>query len=160
MLDEPPRDAFLATVAPLFEGAPRFLGRLAAARPFESPDELFAAAERIALEMPQDEQVELLDAHPRLGAPAGTVSAMSFREQGYDRETEAAIDDLERLNDAYESRFGFRYCIWVNGRPRAALVPELEAALRRDPESERQRGLREVVAIARDRWSKQQEGPR
>ncbi|HVL53796.1 MAG TPA: 2-oxo-4-hydroxy-4-carboxy-5-ureidoimidazoline decarboxylase, partial [Vitreimonas sp.] len=62
MIDELPRDAFLATVAPLFEGAPRFLARLAAARPFGSPDELFTAAERIALEMPRDEQVELLDA--------------------------------------------------------------------------------------------------
>ena len=33
--------------------------------------------------MPLDEKIELIDAHPRLGAPPATVSAMSFVEQGY-----------------------------------------------------------------------------
>jgi 2-oxo-4-hydroxy-4-carboxy-5-ureidoimidazoline decarboxylase len=157
-LDTLPPDAFAAEVAPLFEGAPRFLARLAAARPFGDDDAMFAAAERIALAMPEDEQIELIDAHPRLGAPPRTVSAMSYREQGYDRETEEAVTALERLNRAYEARFGFRYCVFVNGRSRAALVPELEAALRRDPASERERALRDVVAIARDRHTRRQGG--
>src|SRR5918998_3857956 len=154
MLDAPTDEAFVARMAPLFEGAPRFLARLAAARPFASDDALFAAAERIALAMPADEQIELLDAHPRLGAPPASVSAMSFREQGYDRETEAAVEALERLNREYEAKFGFRYCVFVNGRSRPALVPELEAALRRDPATERERAPRDVVAIARDRYAK------
>jgi len=34
--------------------------------------------------MPEDEQIELIDAHPRLGAPPASVSALSHREQGYD----------------------------------------------------------------------------
>jgi 2-oxo-4-hydroxy-4-carboxy-5-ureidoimidazoline decarboxylase len=144
-------------MAPLFEGAPRFLARLAAARPFGSPEVLFDAAARIALGMSEDEQIELIDAHPRLGAPPATVSAMSFREQGYDRETTEAIGALERLNRAYEERFGFRYCVFVNGRSRPALVPELEAALTRDRTSERERALRDVVAIARDRYAKSAE---
>lgn len=138
----------------MFEGAPRFLARLAAARPFGSEDALFDAAVRIALEMPEDEQVELIDAHPRLGAPPATVSAMSYREQGYDRETEEAVEALGRLNQQYEERFGFRYCVFVNGRPRPALVPELEAALARDRAIELERALRDVVAIARDRFAK------
>jgi OHCU decarboxylase len=153
-LDDLPTETFVARMAPLFEGAPRFLDRLAAARPFGTPDALFAAAERIALSMPLDEQIELIDAHPRLGAPPGSVSAMSFREQGYDRETEAAVQALERLNRDYEARFGFRYCVFVNGRSRPALVPELEAALTRDPATERDRALRDVVAIARDRYAR------
>ena len=153
-LDDLPAEAFVARMAPLFEGAPRFLARLAAARPFGSEEALFAAAERIALEMPVEEQIELIDAHPRLGAPPASVSAMSFREQGYDRETEAAVEALERLNMEYEARFGFRYCVFVNGRSRPALVPELEAALDRNVQRERERALRDVVAIARDRYAK------
>src|ERR687893_363580 len=97
-LDELSEAAFVARMAPLFEGAPRFLARLAAARPFGSVDELFRAAERIALEMPEHEQRELIDAHPRLGAPPASVSTMSFREQRYDRETTEAVAVLERLN--------------------------------------------------------------
>ncbi len=149
-----PEAEFVAAMAPLFEGAPRFLTRLAAARPFGSEAALFETAERIALQMPEQEQLELIDAHPRLGAPPQSVSAMSYVEQGYDRETADAVDALARLNAEYEARFGFRFCVYVAGRSRAALVPELEAALGRDRATERERAIRDVVAIARDRFAK------
>ncbi len=200
--------AFVGMVAPLFEGAPRFLDRLAAARPFADWGSLFAAARAIAHAMPEFEQIELIDAHPRLGAPPATVSEMSFREQGYDRdaagepratagieparpgaagadpalpgapgavapdparpratgavtpaadppgiERDRVTAELERLNVAYETRFRFRYCVRVGGRPRAALLPDMEASLEGDPETERHRALDAVVDIAMDRLS-------
>ena len=141
----------VAALAPLFEGAPRFLARLCAARPFGTPEGLFARAREIAHAMPEDEQVELVDAHPRLGAPPESVSALSFGEQGYDRETEEAVAELQRLNDEYERRFGFRYCTFVAGRSRASLVPEMRHRLKADRASELTRALDEVVAIAADR---------
>jgi 2-oxo-4-hydroxy-4-carboxy-5-ureidoimidazoline decarboxylase len=150
-LDSLPTAEFEAAVAPWFEGAPRFLARLAAARPFADEPTLFGRAEAIALTMPEDEQIELIDAHPRLGAPPASVSAASHREQGYDRDTTEAIAELERLNAEYERRFGFRYCVFVNGRSRPALVPELEAALSADRGAEIRRAVVDVVAIARDR---------
>ena len=150
-LDALPEDAFVAATAPWFEGAPRFLRRLAAARPFGDESTLFGRAEAIALAMPEHEQLELIDAHPRLGAPPGSVSSLSHREQGYDRETTEAMAALARLNADYEARFGFRYCVFVNGRSRATLVPVLEAALGEERGSEIRRALVDVVAIARDR---------
>jgi OHCU decarboxylase len=145
---------FVEAVAPLFEGAPRFLARLAAARPFDDAETLFGRAGAIALAMPEDEQLELIDAHPRLGAPAASVSAMSHREQGYDRETTEAIGELERLNRAYEQRFGFRFCVFVDGRSRSALVPLLEAAIGADRASEIRGAIGDIVAIARDRYGR------
>jgi len=68
--------AFAAAVAPLFEGARHFLGRLAMARPFGSIEALFDRAREIAHAMPLDEKLELIDAHPRLGAPPADVSAL------------------------------------------------------------------------------------
>lgn len=147
-------------LAPLFEGAPRFLARLAAARPYGDADTLIGRAREIAHSMPADEQMELIDAHPRLGAPPGSVSALSFREQGYDRdEADAAAEaerarvgaELTRLNKAYEARFGFRYCVFVAGRPRAALLPAMEAALSADRDAELHRAIDAVVDIAADR---------
>jgi 2-oxo-4-hydroxy-4-carboxy--5-ureidoimidazoline (OHCU) decarboxylase len=143
-----------AAMAPLFEGAPRFLARLEAAGPYAGDDELFAAARRIAHAMPEPEQVELIDAHPRLGAPPGSVSAMSFHEQGYDRGAGTPrdlADELAARNDAYEARFGFRYCVFVNGRSREALLPGMTAALAADREAELHRALDAVVDIAIDR---------
>jgi 2-oxo-4-hydroxy-4-carboxy-5-ureidoimidazoline decarboxylase len=153
--------SFVAAIAPLFEGAPGYLGRLAVARPFGTEAALFARAEEIALALEEAEAVELLDAHPRLGAPPGSVSALSFTEQGYDREAaDAAAEserrrvdaELGRLNDAYEETMGFRYCVFVAGRPRAALVDGLRDALTRDRDAELRRGLVDVVRIAQDRY--------
>jgi 2-oxo-4-hydroxy-4-carboxy--5-ureidoimidazoline (OHCU) decarboxylase len=166
-LDRAPGPAFVDDVAPLFEGARRFLGRLAAARPFGSFERLFERARSIALEMPEDEQLELVDAHPRLGAPPGSVSALSFVEQGYDGEAadgaaervRARIDRrLAELNDAYEARFGFRYCVFVAGRSREELLPEFEAALERHRDQELQRALHDVVAIAEARLGRMRTG--
>jgi 2-oxo-4-hydroxy-4-carboxy--5-ureidoimidazoline (OHCU) decarboxylase len=153
-LDALSPDGFAAAAVPWFEGAPRFLARLAAARPFGDESTLFARAAEIALAMPEDEQLELINAHPRLGAPPASVSASSFREQGYDRDTTAAIADLERLNADYEERFGFRFCVFVNGRSRPELVPVVDAALGSDRDAEIRRALGDVVAIARDRFQR------
>jgi 2-oxo-4-hydroxy-4-carboxy--5-ureidoimidazoline (OHCU) decarboxylase len=165
-IDRSTAEACSAALAPLFEGAPRFLTRLCAARPFGDVPALFAAARKIAQAMPEDDQLELIDAHPRLGAPPASVSARSYVEQGYDREPadRAAADaeaerlrvagELARLNAAYEARFGFRYCVFVAGRPRAGLLAEFEAALSADRASEIGRALDAVVDIAQDRWSK------
>lgn len=146
---------FAASMAPLFEGAPRFLGRLAMARPYDSMERLWTEARRIGHAMPQSEQIELVDAHPRLGAPPGSVSALSFREQGYDH---GDVGDLaasfDHLNTAYEERFGFRYCVFVAGRPRSALLPGFEAALTADHDAELARAIDAVIDIARDRHAR------
>ena len=146
-----------ATLERLFEGAPRFLDRLQRAGPFPSDEVLFHVARDIAHAMPEPDQIELIDAHPRLGAPPGTVSQMSYVEQGYDRGTGTPVDvatELERLNDAYERRHGFRYCVFVAGRPREALLPDMAAAIDADRTAELHRALDAVVDIAIDRHGK------
>jgi 2-oxo-4-hydroxy-4-carboxy--5-ureidoimidazoline (OHCU) decarboxylase len=145
---------FAASMAPLFEGAPRFLGRLAVARPFGTELELFDGARRIAHTMPEGEQLELVNAHPRLGAPPGAVSALSFKEQGYDRGPVADLAaTFDHLNAAYEARFGFRYCVFVAGRSRAALLPGFGAALEGDRHDELHRALDAVIDIAAHRYA-------
>ncbi len=159
-LDALDAEACRAALAPLFEGAPRFLARLCAQRPFGDEARLFALAREIARRMPEPERLELIDAHPRLGAPRDSVSALSFVEQGYeseaaaDRERARVAGELERLNAAYEAQFGFRYCVFVAGRPRAALLPEFEAALGAGRDDEIARALDAVVDIAADRYRK------
>ena len=125
------------------------------ARPFGSEDELVDAARGVARSMPRDEQVELLNGHPRIGADPAAVSSMSFEEQGYDEpppDDEAWVaDELEALNEAYEERFGFRYVVFVAGRPRSEILALLERAVAADPDEELRRGLDDTILIAADR---------
>jgi len=147
---------FVASVGSLFEHAPGFLYRLAAARPFESTDRLFDRARQIGHAMPEPLQIELVDAHPRLGVTPGAMSSMSRREQAAGEDTVTADDgrlarELDNLNRDYEARFGFRYCVWVAGRPRSALIPEMAAALDGERDAELQRAIDAVIDIAADR---------
>ena len=92
------------------------------------------------------------------------MSKLSFGEQGYDRDAAATLaadvarerdrlaTELERLNRAYEALFGFRYCVFVAGRSRSELLPEImAAALARERDSELHRALDAVIDIAIDR---------
>jgi OHCU decarboxylase len=153
-------DAFAAALSSLFEGAPRFLRRVAEARPFETDAELLAAAHEVAISMPEEERIELIEAHPRIGADAGTVSALSFDEQGYEEEaaegaeTARAYAELAMLNEIYEARFGFRYVVFVAGRSKAEIVPLLEHALRNDRDAELRRAVDDAIDIAADRLAR------
>ena len=144
---------FVEAIGPLFEGEPGFLWRLAAAHgtPFDAWDHLFARARRLAHDMPEPLQIDLIDAHPRLGARGATVSATSAREQAAAATPDDVLATLDRLNADYEARFGFRYCVFVAGRPLAALAPDFAAALGADREAELHRALDAIVDIARAR---------
>jgi 2-oxo-4-hydroxy-4-carboxy--5-ureidoimidazoline (OHCU) decarboxylase len=155
-LNELSADAFADEVAPLFEGAPGFLERLAAARPFDSDHAFLAAAREVARTMPEADQVELLNAHPPLGGDPSAVSRASFEEQGYespdgDDERQPILEELAMLNEVYEGRFGFRYVVFVAGRPLSAMGPLMEAAMRNDRAAELRRGLDDVIDIGADR---------
>jgi 2-oxo-4-hydroxy-4-carboxy--5-ureidoimidazoline (OHCU) decarboxylase len=155
-LNDLSEDAFADEVAPLFEGARGFLRRLAAARPFDSDHEFLTTAREVARTMPEADQIELLNAHPPLGADPAGVSRASFEEQGYessegDDERQQMLEELAMLNEVYEGRFGFRYVVFVAGRPLSAMGPLIEAAMRNDRPAELARGLDEVIDIAADR---------
>ena len=151
-LNEVSVPAFRDAVGMLFEPAPRFAAWLAAARPFTSDEDLLKAAARIAHRLTDEEKVELINAHPRLGS-RNRMSAASSREQGG---TDGSADDpvtaeLAELNAAYEARFGFRYLVYVAGRERADLLPGFRAALLRDRDYEIERALDDTLAIAANR---------
>jgi 2-oxo-4-hydroxy-4-carboxy--5-ureidoimidazoline (OHCU) decarboxylase len=140
---ELPRQLSVDELAELFEGRTRFVERLAA---IENP---LGQAREVADELPDDEKKEVLDAHPAIGARAG--SARSAREQGTDDDPDV-LAELAELNRAYEDKFGFRFVVFVNGRPRREIVPVLRERLERSREDELATGVDELVQIAVNRW--------
>ena len=141
----------------LFENAGPLLERLQAEEPFSDGTALLARAREILNELSEAEQIEVINAHPRIGERADKVSALSFKEQGYDRDTTPpeALLRLASLNEEYEQKFGFRFVVFVNRRPKEALIPVLESRLRGARDEERRTALREIVAIAEDRLKRE-----
>ena len=132
-------------LAELFEGRTTLVERLA-----EREDPLNSADDVIAT-LSEDEKLEALNAHPAIGARK--LSARSAAEQGTEVEPET-LAELDRLNREYEQRFGFRFVVFVNRRPKSEIVPILRERLGRDREEELDTALHELVAIARDRWER------
>ena len=141
-----------ATLQTLFENAPRFVERLASGE-YASWDEVLTRGEELAGGLPEAEQLELIDGHPRIGALPSSVSATSYREQGYDRDpgTVELQARLDALNGAYEAKHGFRFVVFVNGRSRSTISSLMEERIAASSEEERVRAMTDVFAIARHR---------
>ena len=138
-----PRQLSAEQLAELFEGRTRFVELLAGT---EDP---LGNARTVALELTAEEKKEILDAHPPIGGEA--TSERSAREQGTDDDPEV-LAELARLNAEYEAKFGFRFVVFVNGRPRREIVPILEERLQRTREEELTTAVDELVQIAVNRW--------
>ena len=130
-------------LAELFEGRTRLVERLAK---IEDPLDVSPA---MLAELPEDELVEALAAHPAIGAKA--LSERSRLEQGPDADADVETE-LAYLNQVYEEKFGFRFVVFVNRRPRSEILPVLRERLENDREDELRTAVAELVAIARDRW--------
>ena len=102
------------------------------------------------------EQDVILNAHPRIGEVKG-LSLLSSAEQAARATPAEVLQDLARLNAEYESKFGFKFVVFVNGRSREEIVPELRRRLLGHADSERATGIKDMVLIARDRLRKMAE---
>ena len=163
-LNRLPPDGFTEALRPLFEAAGPLGERLAAGRPFASYEALLDCGDGLIATLTPDEQVAVVNAHPRIGESAAVVretSALSYREQGYAAEAaippdvlERTYADLARLNAEYEATFGFRFLVFVNGRPKAAILEVLRERSKRPRDQELLTALHEMLAIARDRLRK------
>jgi 2-oxo-4-hydroxy-4-carboxy--5-ureidoimidazoline (OHCU) decarboxylase len=127
----------------LFEGDTALVRRLA-----ERDDPLGSARDVIA-ELTEPEKLEALNAHPAIGAR--NLSPRSAAEQGADADP-AILTELAYQNQIYEEKFGFRFVVFVNRRPKAEILDVLRERLQRTRDEELDTALEELVAIAEDRW--------
>jgi 2-oxo-4-hydroxy-4-carboxy--5-ureidoimidazoline (OHCU) decarboxylase len=142
---ELPRKLTEDELAELFEGRTRLVERLALLDdPLERADEVVAA-------LTEEEKVEALDAHPAIGAR--NLSARSAAEQGSDTDP-AILSELAYLNQVYLEKFGFRFVVFVAGRSKREVLEVLRERIGRTREEELETGCRELVAIAKDRWTR------
>ena len=142
-----PRQLTVDELAELFEGRTRLVELLA-----ERDDPLGQAVDDVLPTISHDDKVAALNAHPAIGQRAG-LSSRSAAEQGSDADP-AVLDELARLNAAYEDRCGFRFVVFVNRRPKSEILDVLRERMDNAPEAELDTACRELVSIARDRWTR------
>lgn len=135
----------------ILERAPDLAARLRS-RSSDDPAAIVAAARDELARMTEAERVKVLDAHPRIGAHPASLSHFSRAEQG--ARDDASAGQLAALNEEYERKFGFRFVVFVNGRPRAEILEVLRQRLTRTRDEELTTGIEEFLAITHDRLRK------
>jgi 2-oxo-4-hydroxy-4-carboxy--5-ureidoimidazoline (OHCU) decarboxylase len=144
-------------LAAAFERVPRLLE---AVRPLVSrhnqPVHIVNKARAVLEAWAERDKIELLNSHPRIGAPSDTLSGSSAREQAGHMDAET-LSELGRLNEEYESRFGFRFVVFVNGRLNSLIIPVLRRRLVHSREDELAAGIDEYLAITRVRLEQQKQ---
>jgi 2-oxo-4-hydroxy-4-carboxy--5-ureidoimidazoline (OHCU) decarboxylase len=139
-----PRKLSADELAELFEGRTALTARLA------ELDDPLGRAEAVLAGLTDEDKVAALNAHPAVGARR--LPERSAREQGLAADP-VVLSELSYLNRVYEEKFGFRFVVFVAGRPKSEIVEVLRERIVRTRDEELETGCRELVAIARDRWS-------
>ena len=130
-------------LAELFEGRTRLVEELA------KRDDPLGEAREVLANLSEADKLEALNAHPAIGARK--LSARSAAEQGDDADP-VVLTELAYLNQVYEEKFGFRFVVFVNRRPKEEILDVLRERLEHTREEELDTALEELVAIAEDRW--------
>jgi N-carbamoyl-L-amino-acid hydrolase len=146
-------------LAGLYEHSPWIPRAALEQRPFNSLAQLKYAMVRVLADAGVEPQLALIRAHPELAGKAmvdKSLTAESTNEQSKAGLTHCTPDEFEKiqkLNAAYNTRFGFPFILAVRG-PRgtglskAEIIATFERRVQGHPEFERQECIRNIHRIA------------
>ncbi|MDE2094856.1 MAG: 2-oxo-4-hydroxy-4-carboxy-5-ureidoimidazoline decarboxylase [Burkholderiales bacterium] len=150
---------FAALLSGVYEHSPWIAERAWSKRPFKSLAQLKHALVQVLREAGREAQLALIRAHPELAGKAmvsRTLTAESSGEQGSAGLTDCTpteFEQLQRLNAAYNARFGWPFTLAVRG-PRGAgltrgqIIQTFERRLAGHPDFEFAECLRNIHRIA------------
>jgi OHCU decarboxylase len=137
-------------------GSSRWVEAMLARRPFDSTEDLLAAADGAWRATGPGDWDEAFGHHPRIGerhaaAPvSATARAWSTGEQGTAADAgTAARAALAEANEAYERRFGRIYIVCAAGRTAEEMLADIAGRMRNDPDLERAVAAEEQRKITR-----------
>jgi OHCU decarboxylase len=144
---------FIAKFGPVYEASPWVAEGVWPAVEEGRLDDRGALAEAMRAVVdaaPQDRRLKLIRAHPELAGRARMAEA-SVREQsgaGLDQCTPEEFAAFQRLNAAYNARFGFPFIVAVKGLTRADILRQFEARLAQEPAAELATAIAQIHNIA------------
>lgn len=133
--------------------APSWAAAVVAGRPYPDVDAVVAASDEAFLRLDDADLDAALEAHPRIGEPAG---ATSRREQsGVAGASPETLSALAAGNRAYEDRFGHVFLIFATGLTADEMLGALRSRLGNERDVERRivrEELRKITALRLRRY--------
>jgi 2-oxo-4-hydroxy-4-carboxy-5-ureidoimidazoline decarboxylase len=149
-----PDDEFVQTLGGIFEKSPWVAQAASTGRPYASRGALLAAMVAAVESAGPGPLLELIRAHPDLGARLQERAALtpeSLREQGgvgLFSIDESELDRLRALNSSYSEKFGFPFIICARLSSLDTIFESLERRLHNSREEELAEAWRQIQKIA------------
>jgi 2-oxo-4-hydroxy-4-carboxy-5-ureidoimidazoline decarboxylase len=111
------------------------------ARSFETPEDCFAASDKIWLGLTKDDWKQAFDSHPRIGEHKAKAATEQSLKWSAGEQSAAGIDakiqeELAAANKEYEQKFGRIFIVCATGKTAAEMLAILKSRLANDPATE------------------------
>ncbi|WP_068877665.1 MULTISPECIES: 2-oxo-4-hydroxy-4-carboxy-5-ureidoimidazoline decarboxylase [unclassified Phenylobacterium] len=143
------KEDFIARFGPVYEASP-WVAEGVWPDPPADREGLAKAMAAVVNAASREQKLTLIRAHPELASRAKMADA-SVREQagaGLDQCSPEEFEAFQRLNAAYNDRFGFPFIFAVKGATRSDILAAFEARLANDPETEFETAIAQIHRIA------------
>jgi len=150
-LNEVPNKDFVTLLGDIVENSPWLMERAAKLRPFSSVRGLHQAVSQVILDASEREKLDLICAHNCLDAEMTGDSANEQYEADPDMPIGEEFKRFEKLNDDYESKFGFSFIIAKKDQDRSSALESLIERFENTEEIEQREALNQIGKIIRDK---------
>lgn len=134
--------------------ATAWAGRLVAARPYPTADDLYAASDAALAELTATDLQEAMAGHPPIGRPRPGDPASAREQRGMAGASEELTAEMLELNLAYREKFGHVFLICATGRTGEQMRDALRERIGNEPEREREIVRTELGRINRIRLAR------
>jgi allantoicase len=124
-------------------GSSDWAQQMVTARPYNSLDDLIAAADRIWWSLDSKDWLDAFHSHPKIGekkaAAATAVEAQKWSEaeqSGIRSAAHETLRALAELNQTYEEKFGYIFIVCASGKSSEEMLAILRKRLEHNPDDE------------------------
>jgi OHCU decarboxylase len=142
-------------------GSNRWAAEMARSRPFTTFAQLIDTAQQVWLQLEPADWLEAFRSHPKIGQKKAETSA-SAQSQQWSRNEQSGMQQaptetaaaLERLNETYETRFGYLFIVCATGKSAEEMLAILRERIENEPVDELRIAAAEQAKITEIRLKK------
>ena len=142
-------------------GSTRWAAEVHSRRPYDSFNQLLDTAEQVWWQLAPDDWLEAFRSHPKIGQKTVERSASAQSQEwsrgeqaGMGKASEESEAALARLNEEYESKFGYIFIVCATGKSSEEMLAILRERLQNGPDEELRIAASEQAKITEIRLKK------
>ena len=142
-------------------GAKKWISGMTDARPFNTVQNIFESARKIWSALDETDWLEAFKHHPKIGdinslreKYSSTKQLAENEQSGVNQASNEVLEELSRLNDEYEKRFGYIFIVCATGKSADEMLSIIKSRINNDPQTEIKFAMEEQNKITKLRLEK------